>query len=110
MFRINCQNACLNCKNPLNCEWLSLTDENTYIDGEVSVPSPPEIRAIAHGSGQIVLDWQAPKSNGSPIKNYAIVVNESFNKNNGITFRQLADTNCTSCEYIINGLKEPRLL
>ena len=47
----------------------------------------------------------SPKSYGSPIKNYAIVVNESFNKNKGLTFRQLADTTCTSCEYVINGLR-----
>ena len=60
---------------------------------------------MAHGDGQIVLDWSAPNNNGSPIKNYAIIVNESFNKNNGVTFRQLADTRCTACEYVINGLK-----
>ena len=100
---VDCQNICLGCKNPLNCEWLSL-DENSDLK-ESSVPDAPEIRALAHGDGQLVLDWQAPSDNGSSIKNYAIIVNESFNKNNGITFRQLADTNCSACEYVINGLK-----
>ena len=103
---VECQNACLNCNNPINCEWLSLekkTDSQELV--ERSVPDAPEIRAIPHGDGQIVLDWQAPESYGSPIKNYAIVVNESFNKNNGLTFRQLTDTTCTSCEYVINGLR-----
>ena len=102
---IECQNACLDCKNPLNCEWLSLEDGDFSGTSQADTPDAPEIRAIAHGSGQIILDWQAPESNGSPIKNYAIIVNESFNKNSGLTFRQLADTSCTSCEYIINGLK-----
>ena len=102
---IECQNACLDCKNPINCEWLSLEDSEISGTSQADTPDAPEIRAIAHGSGQIVLDWQAPNSNGSPIKNYAIIVNESFNKNSGLTFRQLADTSCTSCEYIINGLK-----
>ena len=100
---VECQNICLKCNNPLNCEWLSL-DGNTDFR-ESSVPDAPEIRALAHGDGQIVLDWQAPNENGSAIKNYAIIVKESFNKSNGITFRQLADTSCTACEYIINGLK-----
>ena len=100
---IDCQSICLDCKNPINCEWLGLDETVDY--REVSVPDAPEIRALAHGDGQIVLDWSAPNNNGSPIKNYAIIVNESFNKNKGITFRQLADTRCTSCEYVINGLK-----
>ena len=102
---IDCQNACLDCNNPINCEWLSLEDSEGSGTSQANTPDAPEIRAIAHGSGQIVLDWKAPESNGSPIKNYAIIVNESFNKNSGLTFRQLADTSCTSCEYIINGLK-----
>ena len=102
---IDCQNACLDCKNPINCEWLSLEESEGVGTSQADTPDAPEIRAIAHGSGQIVLDWKAPESNGSPIKNYAIIVNESFNKNSGLTFRQLADTSCTSCEYIINGLK-----
>ena len=100
---VECQSICLDCKEPRNCEWLSLDENDDY--REVSVPDAPEIRALAHGDGQIVLDWSAPNNNGSPIKNYAIIVNESFNKNNGVTFRQLADTKCTACEYVINGLK-----
>jgi len=100
---IECQSICLDCKEPRNCEWLNLDSNDDY--REVSVPDAPELRALAHGDGQIVLDWSAPNNNGSPIKNYAIIVNESFNKNNGVTFRQLADTRCTACEYIINGLK-----
>ena len=100
----DCQYICMKCTDHQTCGWVE--DPNKSDDIKIArPPDPPQIRAVAHTSGQIILDWRAPKNNGAKIKNYAILVNESFNKSTGITFRQLADTNCTACEYTLDGLK-----
>lgn len=101
---IDCQQICMKCTDYNACGWVE--DPNKSDNKKIArAPDAPEIRAVAHESGQIILDWKAPKNNGAEIKNYAILVSESFNKGNGITFRQLADTKCVSCEYTIDGLK-----
>ena len=101
---VDCQKICMDCTDFNVCGWVE--DPNKSDNKKIArPPDSTEIRAMAHDSGQIILDWKAPKDNGERIKSYAIIVNESFNKSSGITFRQLADTNCKSCEYTINGLK-----
>jgi len=98
---VECQSICLSCNDLNSCGWL----EESNNQKQIKPPNAPTIRAVAHDSGQIILDWKAPENNGSNIRNYSILLNESFNKSNGIIFKQLADTKCTSCEYTINGLK-----
>ena len=100
----DCQYICMKCTDHNSCGWVA-DPNSSYNRKIVRPPDPPQIRAVANNSGQIILDWRAPKNNGAKIKNYAILVNESFNKSSGITFRQLADTNCKACEYTIDGLK-----
>lgn len=96
-----CKKICEECTNPTNCKWLA--DSEIELD-DLEIPPQVTIRGINYGDSQIIIDWKAPVNIGRPIKLYAIKIVESYNKNKGIIIKQMV-TNCTSCKYTINGLK-----
>ena len=46
-----------------------------------------------------------PYDGGTPITNYLVMVQESFNKPKGVKLSLAPDPNCNSCEYLVSGLK-----
>jgi hypothetical protein len=104
--QVECQEKCISCSDSNHCKWIDPLDTNSQDSYDIDLPDAPNpIRATPYEDGQILLDWTAPNANGGTIKSYTIVIYESFNKENGINVRQLANSNCYQCEYLITGLK-----
>jgi hypothetical protein len=105
--QVECQEKCISCNNSNHCKWVDPLDTSKQDSYDIDLPDAPNpVRATPYKeNGEILLDWSAPNANGGIIKSYTIVIYESFNKENGVNVRQLANSNCYQCEYLITGLK-----
>ena len=101
-----CQKVCGNCIDRETCKWIPPPPTPPVDDSEPNFlpPYPPEIKINAIES-TLLVEWVRPYDGGTPITNYLVMVQESFNKPKGVKLSLAPDPNCTSCEYSINGLK-----
>ena len=102
-----CQDVCENCIDYDRCKWVKPEEspkEKLAKNVVTYPPNAPEIKAYAKGIN-ILVDWVRPYDGGSPINNYMIFIQETFNKSGGVRVSLASDENCSLCSQLITGLK-----
>ena len=104
-----CQNVCSKCIDRDSCKWLPEPPEPepNETENNHTPPYPPEIKVnlAERNANNVVVEWIRPYNGGTPITDYMITVQESFNKESGIRISMHSDPNCNGCNYEITGLK-----
>ena len=106
-----CQEICLNCKGYDNgvewaenkkkerCAWYKIIRQT-----DSKEPDAPIIRGYP-GESFIVIEWQRPNYNKSPITNYIVDITESISKRKSSKLIFVKNNQCKVCEFKIKGLK-----